>query len=106
MKHGQNWATVAFAFMLLAISAVPADAAIGPPPFLSDLTSLRLWVLVVAVFFIFCALVMCGISVAGKRYGEAFILFVGIVIGGSIVATATGLTTGIAGGLGGGGVPT
>ena len=104
MKHGQNWAATAFAFVILAISATPAGAAIGAPPFLADLTSLRLWVLVFAIFIIFCGIVYIGISVIGKRYGEAFIAFVAVVIGGSLVATATTLTTGIAGGAAG--VPT
>ncbi len=105
MKHGQNWATAAFAFLILTVAALPANAAIGVPPFLADLTSLRLWVLVFAVFMVFCGIVYIGVSVIGKRYGEAFVAFVAVVIGGSLIATATGLTTGIAGGVGGGGTP-
>jgi hypothetical protein len=82
---------------IAALATSPALAALGPPPYLADLQTLKLWILAIAGFIFFAALIVLAACVISKRYGEAAMAFVACVIFGAIVLNAQAIATGLTG---------
>ena len=89
--------SAAIAFAVAFLSSFEAMAALSAPPFLADLTTLRTWVLVVAVFIVFAGIVTIGSSLATGQWQRGAVGFLAIVVGGGVIAQAAGLTAGLTG---------
>jgi hypothetical protein len=100
MKNRMHLATVAaVAFTMVSCLAFPALAALSPPPYLADLMTMRTWALVLAGCVVFLGIVALGASVVTGQYARGVATFLAIVVGGALIAQATGLTAGLTGGL-------
>lgn len=90
--------SAAVAFAAVYLFSFEAMAALPAPPFLADLTTLRTWALVIAVFIVFAGILAIGSSIATGQWQRGAVGFLALVVGAGIIAQATGLTAGLTGG--------
>lgn len=91
--------SAAIAFAVAFLSSFEAMAALSAPPYLADLMTMRTWALVLAGCVVFLGIVALGASVVTGQYARGVATFLAIVVGGALIAQATGLTAGLTGGL-------
>jgi hypothetical protein len=100
MKKSMLVASAAVAFAaVFCLAAFPAMAALSAPPYLADLMTMRQWALVLAGCVVFLGIVALGASVVTGQYARGVATFLAIIVGGALIAQATGLTAGLTGGL-------